>query len=50
MDQRRPERNELIISYVYLRKTVDWIGSLLPIVLLAGTAISRSRRGCAPVR
>ena len=37
--QRDPEKNELIISYMYLRKTVGWIGTLLPVVLLAGNAI-----------
>lgn len=30
---RRAERNELIISYLFLRKTVGWIGCLLPVVL-----------------
>ena len=39
MRQRDPEKNELIISYMYLRKTVGWIGTLLPVVLLAGNAI-----------
>ena len=39
MGQRRPERNELIISYMNLRKTVGWIGSLLPIVLITGNVI-----------
>lgn len=39
MSQRRPEKNELIISYMFLRKTVGWIGSLLPIVLIAGNTI-----------
>jgi len=37
--QRDPEKNELIISYMFLRKTVGWIGSLLPVVLIAGNAI-----------
>jgi hypothetical protein len=37
--QRDPEKNELIISYMYLRKTVGWIGTLLPVVLLAGNTI-----------
>jgi hypothetical protein len=37
--QRRPEENELIISYMFLRKTVGWIGSLLPIVLIVGNMI-----------
>ncbi len=34
--ERRPAENELIISYMFLRKTVGWIGSLLPIVLIVG--------------
>jgi hypothetical protein len=37
--QRRPEENELIISYMFLRKTVGWIGGLLPIVLIVGNMI-----------
>ena len=36
---RKPETNELIISYMFLRKTVGWIGSLLPIILIAGNRI-----------
>ncbi len=39
VDQRNPERNELILSYMYLRKTVGWIGALLPVVLIAGNMI-----------
>jgi hypothetical protein len=39
VSQRRPERNELIISYMFLRKTVGWIGTLLPIVLIVGNMI-----------
>jgi hypothetical protein len=38
--QRNPDRNELIVSYMFLRQTVGWIGTLLPIVLLVGNAIS----------
>jgi hypothetical protein len=38
--QRRRDRNELIVSYLFLRQAVGWIGALLPIVLLAGNAIS----------
>jgi hypothetical protein len=37
--QRSAERNELIVSYMLLRKVVGWIGSLLPIALIAGNAI-----------
>jgi hypothetical protein len=33
------ERNQLIVSYMFLRKTVGWIGCLLPIVLIAGNMI-----------
>lgn len=34
---RQPRnRRELIISYLYLRKTVGWIGSALPLVLVIG--------------
>jgi hypothetical protein len=34
--QQRTERNELIVSYMLLRKIVGWIGALLPVVLLVG--------------
>jgi hypothetical protein len=40
MSQRSRNGNELIVSYMFLRQTVGWIGTLLPIVLLAGNAIS----------
>lgn len=36
MSQRSVQENELIISYMFLRKIVGWIGSLLPIVLILG--------------
>lgn len=39
-DQRSADGNELIISYMFLRQIVGWIGTLLPIVLLVGVAIS----------
>lgn len=39
MNERRAEMNQLVISYMFLRKTIGWIGSLLPIVLIAGNAI-----------
>jgi hypothetical protein len=39
-NQRSPEGNQLIVSYMFLRQTVGWIGTLLPAVLLAGAAIS----------
>lgn len=37
--QRTKEKNELVISYMFLRKTVGWIGTLLPVVLIAGNVI-----------
>ena len=37
--QRRKDKNELVISYMFLRKTVGWIGTLLPVVLIAGNVI-----------
>jgi hypothetical protein len=39
MRKRRQDKNELIISYMFLRKTVGWIGTLLPVVLIAGNVI-----------
>ncbi|MBV9446830.1 MAG: DUF998 domain-containing protein [Streptosporangiaceae bacterium] len=39
MNERSTETNQLVISYMFLRKTVGWIGSLLPIVLILGNAI-----------
>jgi hypothetical protein len=38
--QRNPERNQLIVSYLVLRQAVGWIGTLLPVVLIVGNAIS----------
>jgi hypothetical protein len=40
---RATEKNELIISYMFLRKTVGWIGTLLPVVLIAGNVIFFTR-------
>lgn len=40
MSQRSIQRNELIISYMYLRKIVGWTGSLLPVVLIVGGLLS----------
>ena len=37
--QRSKDKNELIISYLFLRKTVGWIGSLLPVVLITCNVI-----------
>ena len=39
-EQRSADGNQLIISYMFLRQIVGWIGTLLPIVLLVGVAIS----------
>jgi hypothetical protein len=36
MTERNQDQNQLVINYLYLRKTVGWIGTLLPIVLIAG--------------
>ncbi len=44
MRQRSRDRNELIVSYLFLRQTVGWIGTLLPIVLLAGAAFTSTAR------
>ncbi len=34
--QRRPDKNEFFMAYIFLRNTVGWIGSLLSIVLIVG--------------
>jgi len=39
MTQRSKDQNQLVIDYLYLRKTVGWIGTLLPVVLIAGNAL-----------
>ena len=46
--QRSRDTNELIVSYLFLRQTVGWIGTLLPIVLLAGAAFTSTARGRTP--
>lgn len=38
MNERSAELNQLVMSYMFLRKAVGWIGSLLPVVLLVGNA------------
>ena len=44
LDRRSTQTNELVISYLLLRKTVGWIGMLLPFVLIVGNvAMSASR-------
>ena len=40
MGQRHPEGNQLIVSYMVLRQAVGWVGTLLPVVLVVGNAIS----------
>jgi hypothetical protein len=42
-DQRSAEGNQLVISYMFLRQIVGGIGTLLPIVLLVGVAISSTQ-------
>jgi hypothetical protein len=37
--QRSKDQNQLVISYLFLRKTVGWIGTLLPVVLISGNAL-----------
>ena len=44
MSERSPDNNELIVNYMFLRQTVGWIGTLLPIVLLAGAAFTSTAR------
>ena len=48
-DQRSPGGNQLIVSYMFLRQTVGWIGTLLPWVLLVGLAISSTAGRPEPV-
>ena len=38
MAERKREANQLVINYLFLRKTVGWVGTLLPIILIAGNA------------
>jgi hypothetical protein len=38
--QRSRDKNQLIMSYLVLRQSVGWIGTLLPVVLIVGDAIS----------
>jgi hypothetical protein len=44
VNKRSPEKNGLIVSYLFLRQTVGWIGTLLPVVLLAGAAVTSNAR------
>jgi hypothetical protein len=43
VDQTSADENQLVISYTLLRQVVGWIGTLLPIVLLVGVAISSTQ-------
>ena len=42
-DQRSADENQLVISYLCLRRFVGWISPLPPIVLLVGIAISSTQ-------
>ena len=42
-DQQSADEDQLVISYLCLRQFVGWIGTLLPIVLLVGVAISSTQ-------
>jgi hypothetical protein len=44
LQRRTPQANELIISYLMLRKVVGWIGMLLPFVLIVGNAVMSEAR------
>ncbi len=39
MVPRSKDKNDLVIDYLYLRKTVGWIGTLLPVVLISGNVM-----------
>jgi hypothetical protein len=43
MRTRSPSANQLIISYLTLRKAIGWVGVLLPIALIVGQVIFFSR-------
>ncbi len=44
LQRRTTQANELVISYLVLRRLVGWIGMLLPFVLMVGNAVmSRTR-------
>ena len=44
LQRRTTQANELVISYLLLRKFVGWIGMLLPFVLLIGNAVMSEAR------
>jgi hypothetical protein len=44
LQRRTTQTNELVISYLLLRKTVGWIGMLLPFVLIVGNVVMSASR------
>lgn len=44
LQRRTTQANELVISYLVLRKLVGWIGMLLPLVLMIGNAAMSAAR------
>lgn len=44
LQRRSTQTNELVISYLMLRKLVGWIGILLPFVLIVGNAVMSEAR------
>jgi hypothetical protein len=44
LQRRTTQANELVISYLMLRKLVGWIGILLPFVLIVGNAVMSEGR------
>jgi uncharacterized protein DUF998 len=54
--QRDPAQNQLIVSYITLRRAVGWIGTLLPVVLITGNQLlfsgqlANTRIGTRPSR
>jgi len=39
----RSDESVLVINYMHLRKTVRWVGTLLPVILLVATPTGRTR-------
>jgi len=44
LQRRTTQTNELVVSYLVLRKLVGWIGMLLPFVLMVGNAVMSETR------
>jgi hypothetical protein len=44
LQRRTTQANELVVSYLLLRKLVGWIGILLPMVLIVGNAVMSEGR------